>query len=212
MPRRENKKRYFVKRENREDVAEVLPHTEPSSVELPQNTGLIPARLYQVFMSGVYTCVLFVAFSLVAFTLLKDITIDAKPTRVLIFSPASAKLHLDSLEWLVKNYRLIDAQREIAYLEKSRTKGLYRDMDVSRLESLKNASVENQAYFQALLSEYAYWHSNNKVYANYRDGLYRQAQLAFMLNNSTESKNLLQKSVDLDPQFQQGHDVLGKLQ
>ncbi len=213
---KKSKKRFFLKRNDEVKDTEVASVSEPKVADLPHNPRLIPAEdvasiWYKGFVMALYASILFCVSTVILFTSWKP-SVTSGEAYALIHSPASAESHLQYLDWLVKHYRLADAEREIVYLENAQKKDWYSDISLSRLAGLQATTVTHRQYFRALVAEYAYWLGTLKMYPNYRDGMYRMSQLSFMLYNDIEAQELLNRGVELDPYFNEGRDVSRQLE
>jgi hypothetical protein len=154
-----------------------------------------------LFRSALYSLILFVV--LVWATSFVMITLPIKDSLLgLAQQPLSKDLHRAYLQRLVNSNRLEDAKKELVYLQLI---GL-------KMPEEKKEYEKRYATYMSTVDSYAEWTRRLKEYPNYRDGLYLLAQKSYILFDNEQTKRYLEESISLDPQFEQGKDVLKKVQ
>ncbi|MDQ3098350.1 MAG: hypothetical protein M3Q44_01235 [bacterium] len=208
-----NVKRYFKKRDRR--IEEVSVKENP--LDFPQNSLPIPAGdvsksilSWVVFNTLVYSGVLIFAVIQLANFFPVPRT-SASFADALIVAPLSYRSHLLYLESLTVKNRLDEAQHESDFLLISEKIFVPTSEELSNFSLLRNNISTRKVVFHTTMDEYTHWNEVLETNPDYRDGFYSLAQRAYMLFDDGQAKNYLRRSVDLDPQFEQGKKVLRML-
>jgi len=64
----------------------------------------------------------------------------------------------------------------------------------------------------SLTEEISYWKNTAQKYDGYRDAYFRIAALSYKVGNVTESKKYMEKTLELDPNFEAGRVLGAKIQ
>ncbi len=205
-----DKKRYFLKRDKKpETEQETLFHFPQISRTIPAEEKSLFNRMWNIFILALYATVTF--FVLIQ---LQGQPAESKSlhfTDALINAPRSYKSHLLYLESLVIKNRLNEAQHELDFLELAQTNLAPSNFELEQLNSLQRNIAARKIVFYTTINEYNQWNEILKIHPEYRDVYYRIAQKDYMLFNENEARLYLKKSIDLDPQFEQGKRVLQSL-
>ncbi len=208
-------KRYFKKRENSSLGAEEKQLDEPlfesGNKQFPHIFRFITARLlWGVFITILYSGVMFVV-------LVQLPVLYPRPSRLTSFSddlttaPLSYRSHLLYLESLTVKNRLEEAQHESDFLKIAKASLHPTAEELSALLHLQNSISARKMVFHTTIDEYNHWNEVIKSHPDFRDALYIVGQKSYMLFDDAQSREYVQKSVNLDPQFDQGKRVLQRL-
>lgn len=215
-----NNKRYFVKREKmvgeREFNNANEVKTEVKKYDFPQIFRSIPASFnLKDSLSVGFVTILY--SSMVFFVLVQMAIFFPVPERVssfsdeLVTSPLSYRSHLIYLESLALKNRLEEAEIEIAFL-KSASKTLSPTTDEQKeFSKLEDSITSRKIIFHTTIDEYNNLNESIKTHPDYRDLLYALGQRAYMLFDDQHTRSYLEKSVEIDPQFEQGKKVLNMI-
>jgi hypothetical protein len=209
--KKNDRRRYFYRVGEREDVVERPQETEVAHSQLPHISVSIPASSYSFFIFGLYSCIVFIILSFSLLSLSVSYPLPDPAAAALISDPRSFPKHHAYLRQLIDLYKLREANAELSFILAAQSRSYFDSFNPALLAEQKQLLLSREQRFHSVVVEYAYWLKAVRDYPSYRDGLYRIAQLDYMMYNTPQARLHLQSAVMLDPRFSLGSSTLTAL-
>lgn len=111
-----------------------------------------------------------------------------------LFQPKNYFSHLSLINQFIKNHQYNEAEKETLVTLRSFPKDKTLANKLQEVKTLKNR-------FRKIKEEIKGWQKIVETRPNYRDGFFKLAVLNYQIFKDKESKNYLEKTLSLDPNF-----------